>query len=134
MVCGHGAILVLDIEEAIRQRDMRPDWTVESLALYTQAAIQGAFILAKATHGAAVAAQCIDHLRRHLELLFNQPQATNEKTICRRNGQAMPISSTPKSDPVNENGLLELLSPFKLLLIGVESSMQLHYRNISTHG
>jgi len=76
-IYGHAATLVPDIEEAMRQRDMEPAWTAESLALYTQAAIQGAFILAKARHGADVAAQCIDHLRRYLELLFNQPAMHN---------------------------------------------------------
>jgi hypothetical protein len=33
----------------------------------------GVFILAKTANGAAVAAQCIDYLRRHLELPFAQP-------------------------------------------------------------
>jgi len=57
----------------MRLRGIKADWTAESLAFYTQAAIQGAFILAKAQHGAAIAGQCIDHLRRYLELLFGQP-------------------------------------------------------------
>jgi TetR/AcrR family transcriptional repressor of nem operon len=67
---GHAATLVADIEEAMRQRAMRPEWTAESLALYTQATLQGAFILAKARSGAAIATQCVDHLRRYIELLF----------------------------------------------------------------
>jgi TetR/AcrR family transcriptional repressor of nem operon len=74
---GHAANLVPDIEEAMRVRGINADWTAESLALFTQAAIQGAFILAKAQHGAAVAGECIDHLRRYLELLFNQPRSRN---------------------------------------------------------
>jgi TetR/AcrR family transcriptional repressor of nem operon len=73
-ISGHAATLIPDIEEAIRQRGIEPNWTAESLALYTQAAIQGAFILAKAKRGAAIAAECIDHLRHYLELLFNQPR------------------------------------------------------------
>jgi TetR/AcrR family transcriptional regulator, transcriptional repressor for nem operon len=73
-ISGHAATLIPDIEEAIRQRGIEPDWTAESLALYTQATIQGAFILAKAKRGAAIAAECIDHLRRYIELLFNQPR------------------------------------------------------------
>jgi len=72
-ISGHAATLVPDIEEAMRRRGMHPDWTAESLALYAQATIQGAFILAKAKNGVEIAAQCIDHLRRYLELLFNQP-------------------------------------------------------------
>jgi TetR/AcrR family transcriptional repressor of nem operon len=73
-ICGHAATLVPDIEEAMRLHGVQGDWTAESLALYTQAAIQGAFILAKAKHGPEIAAQCIDHLHRYLELLFNQPR------------------------------------------------------------
>jgi TetR/AcrR family transcriptional repressor of nem operon len=73
-ISGHAATLIPDIEEAIRQRGIEPDWTAESLALYTQATIQGAFILAKAKQSAAIAAESIDHLRRYIELLFNQPR------------------------------------------------------------
>jgi len=76
-ISDHAATLVPDIEEAIRQRGIQAKWTAESLALYTQATIQGAFILAKAKHTREVAAECIDHLRRYLELLFNQPHAQN---------------------------------------------------------
>jgi TetR/AcrR family transcriptional regulator, transcriptional repressor for nem operon len=82
IITGHARILVPDIEAAMRQRDMHPEWTAESLALYTQATIQGAFVLAKAKYSREVAAACIEHLRRYIELLFRQPQATNEKTIC----------------------------------------------------
>jgi TetR/AcrR family transcriptional repressor of nem operon len=73
-ISDHAATLVPDIEEAMRQRGIHAGWTAESLALYTQATIQGAFILAKAKHGPEVAAACIDHLRRYLELLFHQPK------------------------------------------------------------
>ena len=45
-------------------------WTPESLALYTQAALQGAFILAKAKGGPEVAAQCVTHLKRYVECLL----------------------------------------------------------------
>jgi TetR/AcrR family transcriptional repressor of nem operon len=72
-ISRHAATLVPDIEEAMRERGIRGDWTAESLALYTQATIQGAFILAKARNGVAIAVECIDHLRRYLELLFAVP-------------------------------------------------------------
>jgi TetR/AcrR family transcriptional repressor of nem operon len=74
-ISSHAATLVPDIEAAMRQRSIQSDWTAESLALYTQGAIQGAFILAKAKQSRTVAAECIDHLRRYLELLFTQPQS-----------------------------------------------------------
>jgi TetR/AcrR family transcriptional regulator, transcriptional repressor for nem operon len=79
-ISRHAATLVADIQEAMRQRGMRPEWTAESLALYTQSNLQGAFILAKARGGAAVAAQCIDHLRRYIELLF---QASPRTAVAR---------------------------------------------------
>ena len=41
-----------------------------SLALHTQAVLQGAFILAKANGGPEIAAESVDHLIRYLELLF----------------------------------------------------------------
>ena len=46
-------------------------WGVESLALYTQSVIQGAFVLAKAKNDVALAADMIRHLRRYIELLFH---------------------------------------------------------------
>jgi TetR/AcrR family transcriptional repressor of nem operon len=74
-ISGHAETLIPDIEEAMRQRGLHPNWTAESLALYTQATIQGAFILAKAQNSREVAVTCIEHLRRYLELLFNQPRS-----------------------------------------------------------
>jgi TetR/AcrR family transcriptional repressor of nem operon len=68
----HAATLVPYIQEAMQERGMRPEWTAESLALYTQATIQGAFILAKAKHNRDVAAATLDHLRHYLELLFTR--------------------------------------------------------------
>jgi TetR/AcrR family transcriptional repressor of nem operon len=70
-ITGHAATLEADIEAALRERNMTPEWTARSLALHTQAVIQGAFILAKATGGAEIAADSIDHLHRYLESLFN---------------------------------------------------------------
>jgi TetR/AcrR family transcriptional repressor of nem operon len=74
-ISGHAATLVPDIQAAIKQYSIKTDWTAESLAIFTQATIQGAFSLAKAKHTREVAAECIDHLRRYLELLFNQPRS-----------------------------------------------------------
>tara|TARA_R110002049_G_scaffold308347_1_gene512055 strand:- start:1738 stop:2391 length:654 start_codon:yes stop_codon:yes gene_type:complete len=70
-ITGHAATLETDIEAAMGERGMTPDWTAKSLALHTQAVIQGAFILAKATGGAAIAAESIDHLIRYIEMLFS---------------------------------------------------------------
>ncbi len=46
-------------------------WSAESLALHTQAVIQGGFILAKAQSDVELAADSIRHLRRYIELLFH---------------------------------------------------------------
>jgi TetR/AcrR family transcriptional regulator, transcriptional repressor for nem operon len=48
----------------------RATWSAQSLALHTQAVIQGAFVLAKAKDDVALAADSIRHLRRYIELLF----------------------------------------------------------------
>jgi TetR/AcrR family transcriptional repressor of nem operon len=70
----HAAVVEADISEAIRKYGIAGDWSAGSLALYTQAVLQGAFILAKAKHGPDVAGACLDHLRRYLEMLFVQPK------------------------------------------------------------
>jgi TetR/AcrR family transcriptional repressor of nem operon len=67
---SHAETLVADIEAARREHGVGSEWTSRSLALHTQAVIQGAFILAKATGGAAIAADSLDHLRRYVGLLF----------------------------------------------------------------
>lgn len=68
----HAATLEPMIEAAIEKYGAKRDFTARSLALYTQAAIQGAFILAKAEGSAEPAKDCLDHLRRYVELLFQQ--------------------------------------------------------------
>jgi TetR/AcrR family transcriptional regulator, transcriptional repressor for nem operon len=69
----HAARVEADIALAMRQRGIKPDFTPKSLALYTQAVLQGAFILAKAENGQETAKECISHLRRYIELLFDRP-------------------------------------------------------------
>jgi TetR/AcrR family transcriptional regulator, transcriptional repressor for nem operon len=71
-ISAHAVKVEADIAEAIKRRGIRADWTARSLALHTQAVLQGAFILAKAKGDAAVAGESIDHLRRYIELLFQQ--------------------------------------------------------------
>jgi TetR/AcrR family transcriptional repressor of nem operon len=76
-ITDHAASIEVDIAEAMRKYHIAGDWTAQSLALYTQAVIQGAFVLAKAQQNSAVAADCIDHLRRYIEMLFS-PAKTRE--------------------------------------------------------
>ncbi len=61
-------------QHATQQHGIDADWTARSLALHTQAVLQGAFILAKASGGATIAAESVDHLRRYVELLFAKHQ------------------------------------------------------------
>lgn len=77
-IFGHAETLVADISEAMRRHKVKSDWTAQSLALHTQAVLQGAFILAKATGDAAVAVDSANHLRRYVELLFNR--STKDKS------------------------------------------------------
>ncbi|MBS0642269.1 MAG: TetR/AcrR family transcriptional regulator, partial [Proteobacteria bacterium] len=74
-ITSHAARLEADIAEAMRAHSVTGPWTARSLALHAQAVLQGAFILAKATGDAAVAAESVDHLRRYVELLFAAPSA-----------------------------------------------------------
>lgn len=73
-IFGHAATLADDISQAMRKYKVKGGWTAMSLALHTQAVLQGAFILAKAKGDAAVAVDSVDHLRRYIELLFNRPR------------------------------------------------------------
>jgi TetR/AcrR family transcriptional repressor of nem operon len=71
-IFGHAATLEADIAAAMAARGIAGGWTAESLARHTQAVLQGAFILAKASGDAEVARESVDHLRRYVELLFAQ--------------------------------------------------------------
>ena len=63
----HADDVAHDLEAAKRAYAPDAPWTAQSMALFTQAVIQGAFILAKAHDDPAVGADCIAHLRRYLE-------------------------------------------------------------------
>jgi TetR/AcrR family transcriptional regulator, transcriptional repressor for nem operon len=78
-ISNHAATVEADIAEAMQRYEIIAEWTAEGLALHTQAVLQGAFILAKAMGGAAIAAASIDHLRRYIEMLFQYP---NSKESC----------------------------------------------------
>jgi TetR/AcrR family transcriptional repressor of nem operon len=71
-IVGHGLRLAPDIALALAAAG-RDDVDARSVALHVQAAIQGGFILAKATGNPAMAAETLDHLARYLTTLF-QPR------------------------------------------------------------
>jgi TetR/AcrR family transcriptional repressor of nem operon len=74
----HTAMLELDITAALCRYGGDGQWSADSLAKYMQAVIQGAFILAKAHKGPAVAADCLDHLHRYIRLLFSQTKKATQ--------------------------------------------------------
>jgi TetR/AcrR family transcriptional regulator, transcriptional repressor for nem operon len=84
-IAAHAATLLPTITEAKARHAPRAAWTPESLALFTQAALQGAFIVAKAAGDAGVAGPLIAHLRAHVQgLLPLQPRAPHPRRRAKR--------------------------------------------------
>ncbi len=80
-ISSHAAAVARNIAEAKSRYAPDAPWSAESLGLFTQAVIQGSFILAKAKHGPEIAADCLGHLRRYLETQFkpnSNPTTTKE--------------------------------------------------------
>jgi len=77
-ISGHAATLEADLEAALARSKVK-GVTAKSLALHTQAVLQGAFILAKARGGPEIARESAAHLRRYFELLFETPKATTRR-------------------------------------------------------
>jgi TetR/AcrR family transcriptional regulator, transcriptional repressor for nem operon len=82
-ISEHADRLAADIAEAKALYAPDGKWTPESAALFSQAVLQGAFILAKAKHGPKVAADCVDHLMRYFEELLG----TGAPSAKRRNAK-----------------------------------------------
>ncbi len=72
-ISEHADRLAPDIAEAKALYAPHAAWSPESLALFAQAVLQGAFVLAKAKHGPEIAVECLDHLGRYVESLFHAP-------------------------------------------------------------
>ncbi len=75
---GHAETLEADIEAARKQNRINGDWNAKSLALHTQAVLQGAFILAKAQGGPEIAREMAGHLKRYVELMFKQSKGESK--------------------------------------------------------
>jgi TetR/AcrR family transcriptional regulator, transcriptional repressor for nem operon len=83
-IAQHARTVALDIAAAKARYAAAAAWDPQVLALYMQAALQGAFILAKAQGGATTAAQCIDHLRQYVaNLLGAKPRSLTRKESAR---------------------------------------------------
>ncbi len=79
-IFGHAKTLERDIEEAKKLYAPNGNWKPASLALHTQAVIQGAFILTKASDDPQIAAESIDHLLTYVQLLFEKEKKWNRTT------------------------------------------------------
>ncbi len=69
-IFGHVETLVADFEAAIAQYAPDAGLDAASLARHTQAVLQGAFILSKASGDPGAAIETLGHLRRYIALLF----------------------------------------------------------------
>jgi TetR/AcrR family transcriptional regulator, transcriptional repressor for nem operon len=73
-ISGHAVTLEADIAAAIKVYGVT-DVTARSLALHTQAVLQGGFILAKAKGGPEAARESVAHLKRYFVMLFGNGEA-----------------------------------------------------------
>ena len=80
-ISAHAGAVARDIAAAKDRYAPDAPWTPEALALFTQAVIQGAFVLAKAKGGPEIAAECLDHLRRYLESQFHRSPTKEASTM-----------------------------------------------------
>jgi TetR/AcrR family transcriptional repressor of nem operon len=85
-ISSHASTVEADIAEAMQKYGVKGGWTAQSLALYTQATLQGAFILAKAKGGPEIAVNCVEHLHRYIEMLF--PQSDSRRVLNDRSSKS----------------------------------------------
>lgn len=78
-IFGHAETLVADIEAAKKLYTPKAKWTSKGLALHTQAVLQGAFILAKASGDVTVAIESVEHLKNYIQILFQNHNSTKTK-------------------------------------------------------
>lgn len=71
-IFGHAGVLEADIAAAKKLYVPKAKWTPKSLALHTQAVIQGAYILAKASGDVKNAEDSVDFLENYIQLLFEK--------------------------------------------------------------
>lgn len=93
---GHARTLVPMIAQAKALYAPNADWSAESLALYTQAALQGAFILAKAQGDSVVAMGFIAHLRDYVQGLLSSRQPSGDKLETYIDGYVMVVPQANK--------------------------------------
>jgi TetR/AcrR family transcriptional repressor of nem operon len=84
---SHVVALTRDVEAAKALYAPNARWTTESVGIFIQSVLQGAFIFAKARQTPEVAREAIDHLRRYLLLLF-PVSATGRRIVSARRSKA----------------------------------------------
>jgi TetR/AcrR family transcriptional regulator, transcriptional repressor for nem operon len=86
-ILTHARTVEQDLADAKRLYAPKASWAPGSVALFTQAAIQGAFILAKAQHSPDAARQTIAHLRNYVaSLLPGEGRTTRSSPARKRRG------------------------------------------------
>ena len=83
-ILTHARTVELDLAQAKRQYAPKAAWSPHSVALFTQGAIQGAFILAKAQHNPDIASEAIGHLREYVALLIPSTKRSAASTAARK--------------------------------------------------
>ena len=76
---AHIAELTRDVEAARLLYAPKASWTAESVGYFIQSVLQGSFIFAKVKQSPGMVHESLEHLRRYLSILFNQPSITNRK-------------------------------------------------------
>jgi TetR/AcrR family transcriptional repressor of nem operon len=70
-IFGHAETLVPDLAAALESAGSPPGVDAKGLATYTQAVLQGSFVLSKAADDPQLVLDAIAHLRRYFECLFD---------------------------------------------------------------
>ena len=74
-IAAHAHVVAQDIAAAKALYAPDAPWDPQVLALFTQATLQGAFVLAKAQGSDDIIGRCIDHLRQHVANLLGADAA-----------------------------------------------------------
>ncbi len=78
-IAGHAATLEADIAGTMALYGTPTGMTAKSLALHTQAVLQGGFILAKGSGDPDLARDSVAHLNRYMRLLFKRPETEEDR-------------------------------------------------------
>jgi TetR/AcrR family transcriptional repressor of nem operon len=77
----HVGAVATNVDAAKRLYAPEALWSAESVGVFIQSVLQGAFIFAKAEQGPEVAREALSHLRRYLILLFQEPVGSHKDGV-----------------------------------------------------